>query len=216
MNVAPEGRRSFYSQLAGSNLGRLEAISDGIFAVGMTLLVLGVAVPAAGAVTTEGDLLRHLRDLFPEFVTYFMSFLTLGIFWVGQQTQLSRAERATLRFTWIHLIFLLSVTLVPFTTQLLAHFHWSRVALVIYWLNIVVMGAMLLVGAEYAVRAHLFPADQVDAIATLIRRRVYSAQVLYLAGVLLSVVDTHWSIAFIVAIQLNFAFAPPIPFLRSL
>jgi uncharacterized membrane protein len=87
------GRR--YNELAGSNLRRLEAISDGIFAVCMTLLVLGLAVPAVSAVQSETDLLRQLRDLLPALVTYFMSFLTLGIFWVGQQTQLSQAERAS-------------------------------------------------------------------------------------------------------------------------
>lgn len=216
MNLAPGTRHARYNELAGTSLGRLEAISDGIFAVGMTLLVLGLAVPAVDKVKSDGDLLTQLGGLVPALVTYFMSFLTLGIFWVGQQTQLSRAERADRNYTWIHLIFLLSVTLVPFTTQLLARFHWSRVALVAYWLNIFVMGTMLLVAAEYGARARLFPEDQVKALLQLVRRRVYGAQGLYLVAALLSVWDTHVSIGLIVAIQLNFALAPPIPFLRSI
>jgi TMEM175 potassium channel family protein len=205
-----------YNEVAGSNLARLTAISDGIFAVGMTLLVLGLAVPAVQAVKTEGDLLGQIRDLLPAIVTYFMSFLTLGIFWVGQQTQLSEVLRANRAYTWIHLVFLLSVTLVPFSTQLLARFHWSRVALVVYWLNILVMGTALLVGAEYAGRSGLFPREAAPKILRLVRRRVYGAQALYLVAVLLSVFDPHWSIAVIVAIQLNFAIAPPIPLLRSI
>src|SRR5690242_16397544 len=135
----------------------------------MTLLVLGLAVPALDKVNSDGGLLTQLRDLLPALVTYFLSFLTLGIFWVGQQTQLSRAERADRNYTWIHLIFLLSVTLVPFSTQLLARFHWSRVALLLYWLNIVVMGTMLLIAAEYAARARLFPEDQVKSVLHLVR-----------------------------------------------
>src|SRR5947209_11069043 len=184
----------------------------------MTLLVLGLAVPTASEVRTgmEGDLARLLRDLLPATVTYVISFLTLGIFWVGQQTQLSQVERANRNFTWIHLGFLLAVTLVPFSTQLLAKFHWSRIALVIYWLNIVVMGTLLLVGSEYAERAGLFPKDAGPTIRSLVRRRVYAAQALYFIAVLLCVFDTHWSIAVIVAIQLNFALAPPIPLLRRL
>jgi len=212
----PRERRRIYNELAGSSLGRLEAISDGIFAVGMTLLVLGLAVPATNLVKTEADLLGQLAPRVPALITYFMSFLTLGIFWVGQQTQLSQAERANRTYTWIHLIFLLSVTLVPFSTQLLAHFHWSRIAMAIYWLNILVMGFALLVGAEYGARAGLFPEAQVATLLRLVRRRVYWAQALYLAAVLLSVFDTHWSIAMIVAIQLNFALAPPIPLLRRI
>ena len=205
-----------YNEVAGTSLHRLSGISDGIFAVCMTLLVLGLAVPAVGAVGSEAAMLGAIRDLLPAIVTYFMSFLTLGIFWVGQQTQLSGVERANRHFTWIHLAFLLSVTLVPFSTQLLARFHWSRAALLFYWLNIVVMGFALLAGAEYAERAGLFPGDRGRAILSLVRRRVYGAQALYVIAAALCVVDTHWSIAAIVAIQLNFALAPPIPLLRDL
>jgi uncharacterized membrane protein len=216
VNASPGGRRRAYNELAGSSLGRLEAISDGIFAVGMTLLVLGLAVPAVNVVRSESELLTGLGNLVPALVTYFLSFLTLGIFWVGQQTQLSQVERANRTYTWLHLIFLLTVTLVPFSTQLLARFHWSRIALVFYWLNIFVMGSALLIAAEYGARAHLFPEDRVRTILHLVRKRVYWAQGLYLVAAFLSVWDTHWSIAMIVAIQLNFVLAPPIPFLREI
>ncbi|TME19172.1 MAG: DUF1211 domain-containing protein, partial [Chloroflexi bacterium] len=134
-------QRTNYNEVAGSSIHRLAGLADGIFAVGMTLLVLGLAVPALDAVKSEGDLLGQLGGLLPAVVTYFMSFLTLGIFWVAQQTQLGRLERANRNFTWIHLGFLLAVTLIPFSTALLARFHWSRVALVVYWLNIFVLGA---------------------------------------------------------------------------
>src|SRR2546430_14689709 len=92
----------------------------------MTLRVLGLAVPAVDTVKSEGDLLRQLGGLLPAVVTYFMSFLTLGIFWVAQQTQLGRLERANRNFTWIHLGFLLAVTLIPFSTLLLARVPPSR------------------------------------------------------------------------------------------
>ena len=214
MNDTPAG--PIYNQVAGGSVHRLAAISDGIFAVGMTLLVLGLAVPAASVVHSERDLMRELANLLPSFVTYFLSFLTLGIFWVGQQFQLSQVERANRAYTWIHLVFLLSVTLVPFTTQLLARFDWSRVALAVYWLNIVVMGFTLLAALEYGLRAGLFPEAQRKAVGSLMRRRVYGAQALYFVAVLVGIVDTRWSIGLIVAIQLFFAFAPPIPLLRRI
>ena len=70
--------------------------------------------------------------------------------------------------------------------------------------------------APIQVRAALFPREAGPAILRLVRLRVYGAQALYLAAMLLAVIDTHWTIAVIVAIQLNFALAPPIPFLRRL
>ena len=87
-----------YKQFSGQNLGRLAALSDGIFAVAMTLLVLNIAVPhaavshpeqplwAGGSWQSEGQLLGTLAPLAPKLLVYFMSFLTLGIFWAGQQT----------------------------------------------------------------------------------------------------------------------------------
>lgn len=217
MNAAtehPAPRR--FSDIAGSNRARLEAISDGLFAVGMTLLVLGLAVPMVKDVSSESDLWRALGNLFPSVVTYFMSFLTLGIFWVGQQAQLTKVERPNRGFTWMHLIFLMAVTLVPFSTQLLARFHWSRLALIVYWLNIAVMGVMLLVSLEYGLRTNVFPEDHRRTVALFFRRRIIGAQSLYLVAMLLSFVDTHLSIAAFVAIQLNFVIAPPIPFLRDI
>lgn len=215
MNVAHPAPRS-YNEFAGSNRARLEAISDGIFAVGMTLLVLGLAVPTVTDVSSESDLWRALGNLFPSVVTYFMSFLTLGIFWVGQQTQLSKVERPNRTYTWMHLIFLMTVTLVPFSTQLLARFHWSRLALIVYWLNILVMGIVLLVALEYGLRKGVFPEDHRGVVASFFRRRVIGAQTLYIVAMLLCFVDTHLSIAAFVAIQLNFVIAPPIPFLRDI
>lgn len=217
MKAAPEHRTPRrYNEFAGSNRARLEAISDGIFAVGMTLLVLGLAVPAVKDVSSESDLWRALGNLFPSVVTYFMSFLTLGIFWVAQQTQLSKTEHVNRLFTWIHLAFLLTVTMVPFSTLLLARFHWSRIALVLYWLNIVLMGVVLLAAVEYGVRSGVFPDEHRKAVAHVFRRRVVGAQTLYLVAMLLCFVDTHLSIAAFVAIQLNFVLAPPIPLLRDI
>ena len=76
-----------YNRIAGEALERLAALSDGVFALAMTLLVLDIQVPSIGSVHTESELWHALLALLPRFVMYAMSFLTLGIFWVGQQTQ---------------------------------------------------------------------------------------------------------------------------------
>src|SRR5438270_11408134 len=83
VNLIPSGRRRF-NEVAGTNLDRLAGISDGIFAVGMTLLVLGLALPTLSAVRTEADLWQALLRLGPSVLVYTMSVMTLGIFSVGQ------------------------------------------------------------------------------------------------------------------------------------
>jgi len=123
------GSRRPFNEFAGTNLDRLGGISDGIFAVSMTLLVLGLAVPTLSA-RTEGDLWQALVGLGPNVLVYTMSFMTLGIFWVGQGTQLNLLARSNRNYSWLQLAFLLAVTLVPFSTGLLARFPTFRVALV--------------------------------------------------------------------------------------
>lgn len=88
----------------------------------MTLLVLDLRVPVRDGMHSEHDLWRVLVDLSPRVVTYLMSFLTLGIYWVGQQTQLNHLARTNRDLTWRHLAFLLAVSLMPFSTGLLAEF----------------------------------------------------------------------------------------------
>jgi len=206
----------YYNQLAGSSLHRLAGLSDGIFAVAMTILVLTLAVPAVNDVKNDAQLERALLNLLPSVITYVSSFLTLGIFWVGQQTQLSQLERSNRDYTWISLSFLLFVTLLPFSTELLAHFYLSRIALVIYWLNILVLGTLILVAAEYAARNGLFNPQNQGTIMRAVRRRVYIAQSLYLLATLLCIIDTRLSIGLIVLLQLNYAIAPRIAFLHRL
>ena len=177
MSRPPEARPRRLADLSGTNPDRLSGISDGIFSVGMTLLVLGLAVPMLyGSSTTEGQLWQALRNLGPNVLVYTMSFITLGIFWLGQGTQVSHLERSNRHYMWIHLVFLFSVTMVPFSTALLAHYFWLKVALVEYWLNIVLLGATLFAGLEYGLSANLFREENKREIAVLMRGRILIAQ----------------------------------------
>lgn len=198
---------SRYNRIAGQNLERLAALSDGVFAVAMTLLVLDLRTPGAEAIHSEQDLLLALSGLLPRLATYFMSFLTLGIFWLGQQAQLDRLARGDRDLAWIHLAFLCAVTLVPFSTALLAEHIVSRVALVVYWGNIVVLGALLYWTWGRAVRARLVREDTQPEVIAAICRRILIAQSLYAFGAALCVFSTYWSIAFIALVQLNYAVA---------
>jgi uncharacterized membrane protein len=149
-----------------------------------------------------------LVKLAPSLLTYFMSFLTLGIFWVGQQTQLNHFARSNRNLTWIHLAFLLAVSLMPFSTGLLAAFITYRLALVVYWLNILLIGAVLFGSWRYAQRSGVMKDETTVEILSANERRIVIGQALYAFGALLCVINTYVSIAFIVLAQLNYAIAP--------
>jgi uncharacterized membrane protein len=211
-----------YRQFSGQNLARLGALSDGIFAVAMTLLVLNIGVPAVtvlhaqeplwanGAWQSEGQLWSTLAPLAPQLLTYFMSFLTLGIFWAGQQTQLNFFARSDHRLTWIHLGFLLVVVLMPFSTAFLASYITYRLPMAIYWLNLLLLGGLLFVSLKYARHAGLLNPDATNQMLTAGERRIVVYQLLYAGACLLCVFNTYLAIACLVLLQLNSVILPPI------
>ncbi|GHO48102.1 TMEM175 family protein [Ktedonospora formicarum] len=213
----------FYNRIAGQNLDRLAALSDGIFAVAMTLLVLDLRTPALadGSArfstpllwTSQGwgkelALLGALWVIVPHFLPYIMSFLTLGIFWVGQQTQLSHFRTSNRHLTWLHLAFLFIISLMPFSTGLLAEFITYRLALALYWLHLLLLGGILFASWHYAQRAGLLKDEVTDAIRVATQRRIVLYQVLYAVAMLFCLINNYFSIVILILLQLNSAIAP--------
>jgi uncharacterized membrane protein len=207
-----------YNQIASRSLERIGALSDGLFAVAMTLIVLEIRVPDPHVVLTEPALINALAELLPRFATYGLSFLTLGIFWNGQHTQLSYLARADRHLSWIYLAFLAFIALMPFSTSLLAEFITMPLALLLYWANIAVLGLTIYGAWFYAIRAGLLRDDVPAEVRGLVKRRIVVAQALYAFGALLSFtpLGTYGSIGWIVLVQLNFAIAPRIPWLSRI
>jgi uncharacterized membrane protein len=171
-----------YNVIAGQSVERLAALSDGLFAVAMTLLVLDLKVPASRAILTDQALLAALGDLAPRLVVYLMSFLTLGIFWVGQQTQINQLARSDRHLTWIHLAFLFAISLMPFSTALMAEFIELRTALLLYWLNVFALGGLLFAAWRYATRNKLVQADVTAVVDRSVVRRIVVAQAFLWVG----------------------------------
>lgn len=211
-----------YPQIAGQSVERLAALSDGIFAVAMTLLVLDLTVHGTaahhgehplwtpGALGSERVAWHVLASIAPKLVPYAMSFMTLGIFWVGQQTQLNHFERVNRPLTMIHLTFLAAVVLVPFSTGFLSTYLTYRSPFLVYWLNLLLMGSLLYASIAYAERAGLFREQATKEVRTALRRRIYVYQSFYLVALSLSVVDTYVGVGAFVAFQVLASVSPPI------
>ena len=113
---------------------RLEAFSDGVFAIAATLLVLELRVPSD---TT--DLSGALLRLWPAYAAYLVSFLTIGIIWVNHHTLLAHCRRVDRRFLYLNLMLLIAVGIVPFPTALVGQYILSErgatAALIVYGLG---------------------------------------------------------------------------------
>lgn len=214
-----------YNQIAGGSLNRMSGLSDGVFAFAMTVLVLDLREPITRALDplhigisafpSEGAFLGALQGFGGPFATFLTAFMTLGIFWVGQQTQMESLKHADRNLTWIYIAFLSAVSLVPFTTWLLVNNHTLRSALLVYWLNILMLGLILLAGILYARHVDLFKDDRKGDYKALLDRIVY-AQSLYAACAALCFINVGLSIGGILTVQLIYAIAPGVKLLYRL
>ena len=115
--------------------GRIEALTDGIFAVAMTLLVLDLRLAAAPGIDDAG--LRHaLLDLLPKLESYVISFLVLCVFWLGHHRLMHLVRGVDHLFLWRNLLFILFITLVPFTTSLMGEHRDLDDAPLVYGVNL--------------------------------------------------------------------------------
>ena len=113
--------------------GRVEAFSDGVFAVAITLLVLNLKVP----IPSGGSLVHQLLKQWPEFAAYLISFMVIGIIWVNHHTLMAKLARVDRSMLFLNLLLLLVVVLIPFPTsvvaQYLRHGGWdAKVAVAFY------------------------------------------------------------------------------------
>jgi uncharacterized membrane protein len=113
--------------------GRLEAFSDGVFAVIITIMVLDLKVPS-------GMDLDALKSVLPVFLCYVLSYLYVGIYWNNHHHLLHASERVSGGILWANLILLFCLSLAPFTTAWMGENHYAPLPVAVY-------GAMLLLAA---------------------------------------------------------------------
>ncbi len=152
----------------------------------MTILVLGVGVPAAPAVSSA-RLPVALRELAPQVIVYIISFVNLGVLWVGQHNQYHFIGRSDRWFLWINILFLLLISFMPLSTALLGHYPLDRLALAIYGANLIGATLALALHWHYATRkGRLTRGDVTPEIARLAHRRILGSAAAYATALLLS------------------------------
>ena len=156
----------------GFRTGRLEAFSDGVFAIAVTLLILDIGVSG----TAGHDLGAAIRGLWPSYLAYIASFSTIGAAWLAHNAITEYLERADAAFVRLNLLLLLFVSFLPFPTRLVAEYirqdKAERVAVTFYGIVLVLATTMLLVLWRYAVWAKLVRPDLADEEIELLTERL--------------------------------------------
>ncbi len=144
----------------GINAKRIETLVDGVFAIAMTLLVLGITVPSI-ANPTEAGLYQALINLLPNFYSYFISFILLAVFWRINHNQFNRIKRADGTLLWIIIIWLLFVALLPFSASFMGEYGGTfQIPNIFFDLNLFAIGFLLFLNWRHALNSGLV--DGVD------------------------------------------------------
>ena len=163
--------------------GRLEAFSDGVLAIIITIMVLEIKVP-------HGDTPEDLKPLLPIFMSYVLSFIYIGIYWNNHHHLMQVVHKVNGAVLWsnIHLLFWLS--LVPFATAWMGENHFSKWPVILYGF------ILLMAGVAYYILAHCLTAihgkDSVLATAIGKDKKGMLSVVLYIAGIIASAFINPW------------------------
>jgi uncharacterized membrane protein len=126
----------------------------------MTVLVLGLALPSS---PPRGENLPgELFDLLPRLLAYAMSFVVLGVYWVGHHNLFHYVKSTDRVFLWLNVLFMMSVGVIPFSTSVLGASFGRRSAVILYGINLSLAGLALYLIWWYATRNHRLVDHDID------------------------------------------------------
>ncbi len=117
---------------------RLEALADGVFTVAMTIMVLELTVPVI-TFNSDREIILQLISMWPKFISYVLSFLVLGVYWIIHHKIFDIIKRYTSTLAWLNILFLMIVALIPFTTSLLGKYFLETTTTFIYGIQLLLM-----------------------------------------------------------------------------
>jgi uncharacterized membrane protein len=140
------------------------AFSDGLFAIAMTLLVVGIGVPTLTDGGDEGELLDAYGDLVPEVVSFFISFAVIGRYWVAHHQFFGLLRAVDYRLIAINLVYLAFIAFLPFPTGVLGNYFENPISVATYALAVAVVSGLEVVLFRRAYRAHLLAREMPESV----------------------------------------------------
>ncbi|MDQ6901029.1 MAG: TMEM175 family protein, partial [Candidatus Dormibacteraeota bacterium] len=180
-------------------VGRVLAFSDGVFAIAITLLVLNIPIPGAGA-ARPGQLEGQLWNVLPNVLAFAWSFLLVGSFWLRHHRLFRNVVLCDGRLLWLNLATLFFVCLLPFPTALEARFQDMPTAVQLYAGNLAMIGVMYTIMFEYASRPPRSVGVDRAARRTGLARNLSSAAVFVLVVILARFSPLWANVAFLLLI----------------
>ena len=203
------------SHETGLSKERVELLTDGIFAVVMTLLVLEISVPrisshnAIGSAAAGTELLSGLFDLWPKMLSFGISFIILAIYWLAHHRQFYYIKHVNRTLIWINFMFLMATCLLPFSSSLLGEYRQQQISIFVFGANSIIIASLLSIQWWYLIshNSRLVDENLDPIIKTTSLRRLLFGIMVYLIAIGISFVYIELSF-FVFAMILISAFMP--------
>jgi uncharacterized membrane protein len=188
--------------------GRIEAFSDGVIAIAITLLVLDIKVPHLDESPTA-NLAAELLKLWPSYGGYLTSFLVIGIIWINHHQMYKLIQRTDHAFLALNVIFLMVVSFLPFPTALLAEYlregRDQQVATIVYAGSMLLMALIYNILWRYAAKGfRLINPGTSPTILKDIMQKYNTGSLLYVIAFVLAFISYQVSLGLIVLLALYF------------
>lgn len=192
---------------------RMETLTDGLFAIAMTILVVTIEVPM-GPIHTSQLFLQTTGEIMPKYIVYFLSFLILAGFWITHHI-LFLIKKANLTLTWINVFWLMFIALVPLSTSIIAQFPQYQLSQLIFDLNLLLIGLFSYMIWRYSVDHDLIM-EKVKPYDPYIKRTTLFMPAIVFLSICISFVNLKWSLLILFLIPVFFIIAFKIWSLRDL
>ncbi|MBS1771905.1 MAG: DUF1211 domain-containing protein [Bacteroidetes bacterium] len=128
------------------NKSRLEAFSDGVFAIAITLLILDIRIPDV----SYEQLQSQWADIAPRIAAYVMSFIVIGWYWISHHYSFQQIQKVDGFFLWMNILVLMLVSFIPFPTSLLGRYPYKAMPLILYGCNLIAINLVAFTMIIYA------------------------------------------------------------------
>jgi len=183
---------------------RMVPLTDGVLSIAMTLLVLDVHLPGEIATLSDGVLWQQLVGIWPHIFSYVLSFLVIAVLWISHVQKFRHLTRMTGLMVWLNILFLLGVSIVPFTTALLAE-NGNAVSTAIYAVGMAFASLMLGLMSVHVSLSGLQESDVSDGHMRAVSILQFGTTIVFVTSAGLAFVDADWAKdLWLLLIPLNF------------
>lgn len=177
-------------------ISRLEGLTDGVFAIAMTILVLDLRIPRGVLSADLGSVIGH--DIMYRLFIYMGSFVILGTLWVAMNFQIGLLDHLNRPYLWAHVLYMMVICVVPFSASLMASYPNNPISITFYDINLLCASLCQLLIFKVSFYFNLNKSIYTKEIQRAVVQRILLAPIFYLLALIMTNWNTH--IAFVLLI----------------